>query len=80
MSKDGSLSTLCTGLVIPYGITKDSSGNLYVAEFGGNCVQRVDSNGVVTPVVPKGELKQPMGVVFDMLGNLLVCEYHTGNV
>jgi len=80
VSKDGSLSTLCTGLQGPRGITKDSSGNLYVAELGGDCVQRVDSKGVVTPVVPKGELRSPMGVVFDVLGNLLVCEYYTGNI
>ena len=80
VSKDGSLSTLCTGLAAPYGITKDSSGNLFVAEFGGHCVQRVDSNGVVTPVVPKGELEDPIGVVFDLFGNLLVCEYNTGNM
>ena len=43
VSKDGSLSTICTGLQAPYGITKDSSGNLYVAELGGSVV-RVDSN------------------------------------
>ena len=41
---------------------------------------RVDRNGVVTPVVPKGELEDPIGVVFDMLGNLLVCEYSSGNI
>ena len=35
---------------------------------------------MVTPVVPKGELDSPIGVVFDMLGNLLVCEYHSGNI
>ena len=41
---------------------------------------RVDSNGVVTPFVPKGELQSPIGVVFDMFGNLLVCEFNTGKI
>ena len=61
-------------------MTKDSSGNLYVAEIDGGCVQRVDSNGVVTPVGPMGELQKPTGIAFDMLGNLLVSEYDTGNI
>ena len=64
----------------PNGITKDSSGNLYVAEFGGNCIVRVDINGVVTAVVPKGELQEFIGVAFDMFGNLLVSEYTNGKM
>ena len=40
----------------PFGVALDGAGVLYVAEFGGHRVRRVDADGVITTVVGTGAL------------------------
>lgn len=73
----------------PYGLAVDSSGNLYVADFGNQRVRRISTDGVITTVAGTGQkgatgdggpavsaqLMSPRNLVFDSLGNLYISEF-----
>jgi len=74
-------------LSYPWGIAFDASGNLYIAEYQGSRVRRVDPSGTITtaagggsaPAANGSQVKQvnlngPTGVAFDPSGNLLIVE------
>ena len=51
------------GLNKPFGLTTDSSGNIYVANFGSTAVYRVDPvSGAQTPVFAGSPLSEPFGI------------------
>lgn len=68
----------------PRGIAVDKAGNVYVADSGNNLVRKISTSGEVTTVAGKrglagnvlgafaGALNQPIGLAFDVNGNLLV--------
>jgi sugar lactone lactonase YvrE len=72
----------------PAGVTQDSAGNLYIADFGNNVIRRI-SNGIITTVAGSGtqgysgdagpainaELFNPSGVALDPAGNLYISDY-----
>lgn len=71
----------------PYGITSDTSGNLYVADDLNHTVRKVLPNGTVTTLAGKAgsagavnglgalaRFNRPSGVALDSRGNLYVCE------
>jgi len=67
----------------------DESGNLYITEFFGHRVRKVDADGIITTVVGTGvagssgdggpateaQLNSPAGMVFDESGNLYISEF-----
>jgi len=73
----------------PYGLALDSSGNLYIADFGNWRVRRVSLDGVIRTVAgggstlptPEGgdaiqaQLRQPRNVVLDSNGNLYISDF-----
>jgi streptogramin lyase len=75
----------------PYGVVLDASGDLYVADYGDNCIREVNTNGIITTVAGNGtagysgdggeainaELAFPWGVAVDGAGNLFIAD--TGN-
>jgi sugar lactone lactonase YvrE len=75
----------------PYGLTVDSSGNVYVADTGSNEIRKITSAGVVTLFAGSSsgtagfangtgaaaEFNQPMSVTVDSSGNVYVAD--TGN-
>lgn len=71
----------------PAGVAMDSSGNLYVADYQGNKIRKIATDGTVTTLAGSGtegwsdgvgtnaEFGLPMGVAVDASGNVYVAEY-----
>jgi len=62
----------------PYGLAREASGSIVVAEAGTGSVLRVDADGQSSPVA--SGLSQPCSVVMAEDGSLLVSEVGTGRV
>jgi hypothetical protein len=73
----------------PFGIAMDTAGNLFISEFMGNRVRRVDAaTGIITTMAGNGvagwagdggpavngSLHYPMGLAFDLAGNLYIAD------
>ena len=87
LSGDGVATTLA--MVSPFGVTADSSGNVYVAEYGTNRIRKIDSSGKITTAIGDGiqgfagdggpankvEMSLPTGVARGFLGQPLFCRF-----
>ena len=72
----------------PVGVAVDTSGNLYIADFGNHRIRRVDTMGTITTVAGTGEqgesgdggpataalLSDPFDVAVDTSGNLYIAD------
>jgi sugar lactone lactonase YvrE len=86
-SGDGGAATSAS-LNLPYGLSIDSSGNLYIADSGNNVVREVSTAGVITTIIGDGtpgfsgdggpgvsaSLSNPLGLALDSQGNLYVSD------
>jgi len=75
---DGGLATEAK-LNYPAGLAFNSAGHLYIADLSGNCIRKIDGNGIITTVAGTGEagfggdgglateamLWSPHGIAFD---------------
>jgi uncharacterized protein (TIGR03437 family) len=82
LSGDGTATTLA--MLAPFGVTVDSSGNLYVAENGTNRIRKIDTAGNITTAIGDGiqgfagdggapakvEMSLPTSVAVDSSGNV----------
>ena len=66
-------ATFATGFSDPRGLAFDTSGNLYVANYGNNTVSKVTPGGAVSTFATG--LNLPWGLAFDGSGNLFVANY-----
>ena len=87
-SGDGGLATGAM-LDSPWDVAVDTSGNLYIADYGNRRVRRVDTSGTITTVAGIGYaidsggtgpaieavLTRPGGVAVDSSGNLYIADY-----
>ncbi len=69
---DGQLATNVF-LSLPYGLTVDSNGNVYIADAGFARVRRIDATTHIITTVG-GPMSNPGAMVFDSLGNLFVAD------
>lgn len=81
-------------LLGPEGLVYDAEGNLYVAEYDGHRVDKIDSNGILTIVAGTGTsgnegdgglatqatLANPNWLAFDKQGNLVIVDSSNHNV
>lgn len=74
------IRVIATGFHAPSGMTFDKQGNLYVANFNSNTVDRISRDGTRTVFASGGHLKGPIGLVADDAGNLYVANYSGGTV
>ncbi len=84
---DGGRATAAL-LQMPYGLTLNTKGDLYIADTKNNVVRKVDASGVITTVVGNGQkgysgdngpatnamLHKPMGMTIDGNGNLYIAD------
>jgi len=92
-SGDGGASTNAK-LYLPWSSAVDGAGNLFIADYGNNCVREVGTNGIITTVAGTGtagysgdggsaanaKLFDPEGVSLDSIGNLFVADYGNNRV
>lgn len=77
---NSSVRVIATGFHAPSGLTFDSQGNLYVANFNANSVDRISRDGTRSIFASGGHLKGPIGLVADDGGNIYVANYSGGTV
>lgn len=72
----------------PSGVTKDSAGNIYIAEWNNHCIRRVDPSGIITTICGTGSsgysgdggpaasatLRYPKDVYVDQHGNIIISD------
>ncbi len=68
---------LATGFVLGQVVALDSSGNLYVTNYGNGTVSKITSSGVVSTIVSGMHL--PRGIAVDAQGNLYVANSVNGS-
>jgi uncharacterized protein (TIGR03437 family) len=82
LSGDGTATTLA--MVAPFGLAADSSGNIYISEFGTNRIRKLDTKGNITTAIGDGiqgfagdngpankvEMSLPTSVAIDSSGNV----------
>jgi hypothetical protein len=86
-SGDGGRATEAT-LTRPFHVAVDSTGNLFIADWGNNRVRKVSPDGIITTVAGNGTatfsgeggpateagLRGPWGLAIDAVGNLLITD------
>ncbi len=86
LSGDGTATTLA--MVAPFGVAADSSGNIYISEFGTNRIRKLDTKGNITTAIGDGiqgfagdggpankvEMSLPTGVAIDSSGNVIFAD------
>jgi hypothetical protein len=77
---NASAHIVATGFSAPSGIAFDRLGNMYVANFSNNTVDRVGADGTRTQFSSGTNLKGPIGLAADESGNIYVANYTAGTV
>ena len=86
-SGDGSPATSAQ-LYYPHGLTVDTTGNLYIADWGSARIRKVNVSGIITTVAGNGgegfsgdggaatgaEFNNPQSVAIDVAGNLYIAD------
>jgi Tfp pilus assembly protein PilF len=75
-----SVRVIATGFSAPSGLTFDRSGNLYVANYETNSVDRISADGTRSQFSSGAHLKGPIGLVADETGNIYVANYESNTV
>ncbi len=71
--------TTLSGFKGPSGISEDSEGNLYVADYLSNSIHKIMPGGTTT-IIENKYLNGPVGLAIDSSDNLYVANYNSNNV
>ncbi|MBK8251588.1 MAG: gluconolactonase [Polyangiaceae bacterium] len=71
ISPAGAVADYAGGLATPNGVYPDFDGNVWVTEFGGNKVTRINPDKTETPIISGAEASSANGIVLDKTRNLL---------
>ena len=82
---------ISAGIANPQSVAVDSSGNVYLSDFGNNRIRKVNTSGVISTFAGNGtagfagdggqaaasgcELNQPIGIALDSAGNLYFLDF-----
>jgi len=80
IARDGTVTTLATGLQGPVGVTVNTDNQIYVCDCRANRVERVSDQGEVTDFAVSDLLHCPNGLTHDTDGNLYVANFMDGHV
>jgi hypothetical protein len=74
----------------PHGITVDGTGNIYITEYGNNCVRKIDGAGIITTIAGSetgaigytgdggpatgAKLRGPVGIDINASGYIYICD------
>lgn len=75
-----SLRIIATGFNAPAGLAFDRNGNLYIANFMTNTVDRISPDGSRAQFSSGVNLRGPIGLAVDDIGNLYVANYNNGTI
>lgn len=67
-------------ILTPTGITSDSEGNIYVAEYNNNLITKITPDNRKMIFVKDPKINGPIGLVTDQTGNIYVANYNNNNV
>jgi hypothetical protein len=74
------LKVLASGFNAPSGLAVDRAGNLYVANYTTNTIDRVNPDGIRSRFSNAVGLKGPIGLALDASNNLYVANYDGGTI
>jgi len=75
-----SCKVIANGFSAPAGLAFDRQGNMYVANFTSNSIDRISPDGSKTQFCSGANIKGPIGLAVDDSGNVYVANYQGGNV
>jgi len=91
-SGDGGPATAAK-LNAPFGLTTDTLGNIFIAEWGNNIIRKIDASGTISTIAGGGTaglgdggaataavLDHPMGVALQGAGNLLIADFGNSRI
>ncbi len=92
-SGDGGPATAAQ-IYMPRAAASDGAGNVYVADFGNNCIRKVSATGMITTFAGTGiagfsgdggaataaKLYGPNGVAIDLSGNVYISDYFNNRI
>jgi hypothetical protein len=77
---NSSVRVIATGFSAPAGLAFDRLGNLYIANYNSNTIDRISPDGTKSLFSSGPNLKGPIGLTVDATGNIYVANYSGGTV